>query len=113
MNSDDDAAEEKEEEYELPEELSSMMDDFTSHIRDLTPMEKKVMLCYMDGYEITDLPELLNVTINTVRKHNRSIYHKLNVGSKEELMIYLDILDRCNRLEPIENALGKDNSSKD
>lgn len=113
MNSDDDAAEEKEEEYELPEELSSMMDDFTSHIRDLTPMEKKVMLCYMDGYEITDLPDLLNVTINTVRKHNRSIYHKLNVGSKEELMIYLDILDRCNRLEPIENALGKDNSSKD
>ena len=37
----------------------------------------------------------------------------LNTASKEELMIYLDILDRCNRLEPIENALGKDNSSKD
>lgn len=98
---------------ELPEELSNMMDTFVGHIQELTPMERKVMLYYLNGYEITDLPELLGVTINTVRKHNRSIYHKLNVGSKEELMIYLDILDRCGRLEPIENALKEENPDKE
>lgn len=97
----------------LPEELSAMMDDFTGHIAELTPMERKVMLYYLDGYEIADLPDRLGVTINTVRKHNRSIYHKLKVGSKEELMIYLDILDRCGRLEPIEKALGRDSIDSD
>ncbi|MGI6205593.1 MAG: helix-turn-helix transcriptional regulator [Anaerovoracaceae bacterium] len=102
----DDGSEENIE--ELPEELSEMMDDFTSHIVELTQMERKVLLYYINGYEIADLPDLLGVTINTVRKHNRSIYKKLRIGSKAELMIYLDILDRCGRLEPIEESLGED-----
>jgi hypothetical protein len=59
----------------------------------------------MDGYDIADIPELASVTINTVRKHNRNIYSKLAIKSKEELMLYLDILQRCDMCDPIEEQL--------
>lgn len=63
------------------------------------------MSYYLDGYDISDLPDLINIFINTVRKHNRNIYQKLHIASREELMVYLDILDRCGRMDPIEKML--------
>jgi DNA-binding CsgD family transcriptional regulator len=89
----------------LPDELLVMLDDFSENIADLTSTERKVVSYYLDGYDIANLPELMDISINTVRKHNRNIYQKLNIASREELMIYLDILERCGRLEPIEKLL--------
>ncbi|MGN1388559.1 MAG: helix-turn-helix transcriptional regulator, partial [Bulleidia sp.] len=92
----------------LPAELLAMLDDFSENIAKLTSTERKIVSYYLDGYDIASLPELMNISINTVRKHNRSIYQKLHISSREELMVYLDILDRCGRLEPIENLLKED-----
>lgn len=89
----------------LPEDLGLLLNDFTHHIDDLTPAERAIVLYYLDGYEISEIPDLAGISINTVRKHNKNIYHKLQVASKEELMLYLDLLERCNMLEPIEKAL--------
>lgn len=90
---------------ELPEELALLLEDFTRHIQDLTPAEKGIVLNYLDGYEISEIPEIAGITINTVRKHNKNVYRKLQVSSKEELMLYLDLLDRCGMLEPVEKSL--------
>lgn len=89
----------------LPDELLVMLDNFSVNISKLTLTERKVVYYYLDGYDIASLPELMDISINTVRKHNRNIYQKLNVASREELMIYLDVLDRCGRLKPIEMLL--------
>ena len=90
---------------QLPSELLATLDDFSENISKLTPAERKIVSYYLDGYDISDVPRLMNVSINTVRKHNRNIYQKLNIASREELMVYLDIFDRCGRLDPIENML--------
>lgn len=92
-------------ESEIPKELSLMLDYFTEHIEELTSREAMVLLYYLNGYEISQLPELMGISINTVRKHNRNVYHKMGVNSKEELMMYLDVLERCNRLEEVEDEL--------
>ena len=89
----------------IPEALRIMLDDFTSRIGSLTQAESQILLYYMDGYDIADIPDLASVTINTVRKHNRNIYSKLAIKSKEELMLYLDILQRCDMCDPIEEQL--------
>ncbi|MGI6052851.1 MAG: helix-turn-helix transcriptional regulator [Bilifractor sp.] len=90
---------------ELPRELAVMLDGFSSHISELMPAERRIVLYYLDGYEIADIPDAAGITINTVRKHNKNIYRKLQIGSKEELMMYLDVMDRCGRLDPIEHVL--------
>ncbi|MEE8815985.1 MAG: helix-turn-helix transcriptional regulator [Lachnospiraceae bacterium] len=89
----------------IPEALRIMLDDFTSRIGSLTQAESQILLYYMDGYDIADIPELASVTINTVRKHNRNIYSKLAIKSKEELMLYLDILQHCDMFDSIEEQL--------
>ena len=55
----------------------------------------------MDGYEISEIPELACVSMNTVRKHNRNIYEKLGIKSKDELNLYLDLLKRCGRIDEL------------
>jgi DNA-binding CsgD family transcriptional regulator len=90
---------------ELPKELTVMLDNFAENMKDLTPAERRIVRFYLNGYEISEIPEIGGITINTVRKHNKNIYRKLHINSREELMMYLDILDRCGRLEPIEEML--------
>ena len=96
---------------QIPDELLVMLDSFNSGISKLTATEKKVVSYYLDGYEIADIPELIGISINTVRKHNRSIYQKLNIGSREELMIYLDVLERCGMLDPVEQVLSEEDEA--
>lgn len=97
---------------ELPMELTVMLDSFEEHVKDLTPAERKIVLYYLNGYEISQIPDLDGITINTVRKHNKNIYRKLQISSREELMMYLDILERCGRLDPIEAVLREKNEEK-
>lgn len=92
---------------QIPEELLVMLDSFNNSICKLTATERKVVSYYLDGYDIASIPELMGISINTVRKHNRSIYQKLNIGSREELMIYLDVLERCGMLDPVEQVLSE------
>ena len=56
---------------------------------------------YIDGHEIADIPDLAFISMSTVRKHNRSIYEKLGVASRDELMLYIDLLRRCGRLSEL------------
>lgn len=90
---------------ELPTELSMMLESFTDNVSSLTPAERRIVLYYLNGYEISDIPDLDGITINTVRKHNKNIYRKLQISSREELMMYLDVLERCGLLEPVETML--------
>nr|WP_283244136.1 helix-turn-helix transcriptional regulator [Luoshenia tenuis] len=77
------------------------MDQFVAGTTTLTPAERHIMRFYIDGHEIAEIPELAFISINTVRKHNKNIYRKLGVGTKEELMLYIDLLRRSNRLDEL------------
>ncbi|MBR6523763.1 MAG: helix-turn-helix transcriptional regulator [Clostridia bacterium] len=85
----------------LPYDIEEMFDEFSKKAEILTPTERSIIKYYADGKEINEIPELCFISINTVRKHNANIYKKLEVGSKEELMLYIELFKRCGRLEEL------------
>ena len=83
-------------------EVLNMLGSFVDRIATLTPAERNILQYYIDGYEIAEIPGLAFISIYTVRKHNKNNYRKLAVSTKEELLLYIDLLRRSNRLVEIE-----------
>ena len=89
------------EQGELPPNIAELFDQFVSRKDLLTEAERNILRYYIDGYEIAQIPDLAFISMSTVRKHNRSIYEKLGVSSRDELMLYIDLLRRCGRLQEL------------
>lgn len=81
----------------LPHELQESLDRFLTGISDLTPAERNICDLYISGYGISEIPGKAFISMNTVKKHNKNIYRKLGVNSREELMLYVDLFFRCGR----------------
>ena len=89
------------EQGELPPNIAELFDQFIERKDLLTEAERNILRYYIDGYEIAEIPELAFISMSTVRKHNRNIYEKLGVASRDELMLYIDLLRRCGRLQEL------------
>lgn len=89
------------EQGELPPNIAELFDQFVERKNLLTEAEQNILRYYIDGHEISEIPELAFISMSTVRKHNRSIYEKLGVASRDELMLYIDLLRRCGRLSEL------------
>ena len=107
------------EQGELPPNIAELFDQFVARKDLLTEAERNIFRYYMEGHEIAEIPdlafismstvrkhnrsiyELAFISMSTVRKHNRSIYEKLGVASRDELMLYIDLLRRCGRLQEL------------
>ena len=88
-------------EEKLPENVAILFDKFAENAKQLSPAEWIVMKLYIEGCEIADIPDKAFISMATVRKHNRSIYEKLEVSSRDELMLYIDLFRRSNRLDEL------------
>ncbi len=86
---------------ELPPDMEKLFGDFAQKVTTLSAAERRILRYYIDGYDTADIPELAFVTINTVKKHNRSIYQKLHVSSRDELMLYIEMFRCCDRLHEL------------
>lgn len=86
---------------ELPPHMEEMFDTFADKAKTLTPAERRILNYYIDGYDIAEVPDLAFVSIHTVKKHNRSIYQKLEVASRDELMLYVELFRCCGRLKEL------------
>ena len=82
----------------LPADVQDLLDDFARRFSALTPTEQSVVRLYAEGHEVNEVAEVAFISIHTVRKHNANIYRKLDVGSREELVLYLEIFRRCGKL---------------
>ena len=71
----------------LPPGMEDMFQGFAEKAKALTSAERRILGYYIDGYEATDIPDLAYISIHTVKKHNHSIYQKLEVSSRDELML--------------------------
>ena len=91
----------------VPADLEQLFDSFAQAVTTLTSAERRILNYYIKGCEITDIPDLAFISINTVKKHNRSIYHKLNVASRDELMLYIEQFRRWGRLDELTGAVQK------
>ena len=88
-------------ESKLPPNIEELFNRFIERSKDLTLSERNILGYYVKGYETSEVPELACVSLNTVRKHNRNIYKKLDVNSKDELQLYLDLLMRCGKIDEL------------
>ena len=86
---------------ELPPDMEKLFRDFAEKATTLSAAERRILQYYIEGNDTADIPELAYVTINTVKKHNRSIYQKLHVSSRDELMLYIEMFRCCNRLHEL------------
>lgn len=82
-------------------DLEELFDIFADRVATLSAAELRIFRYYVEGHEIADIPELAFISINTVKKHNRNIYQKLAVSSRDEMMLYLEFFRRCGRLEQL------------
>lgn len=85
----------------LPPKIESFLTGFCERVQTLTPMERTVLQYYIDGYGIEEISKKAFISINTVKKHNTNINRKLNVSTREELKLYIEIFRRCGKLDEI------------
>ena len=85
----------------LPSGMEDLLQHFTQRAKTLSAAERRILNYYIDGYETADIPELAFISIHTVKKHNRSIYQKLEVASRDELMLYIELFRCCDRLDEL------------
>ena len=86
---------------ELPPDMEELFRSFAEKAKTLSAAERRILGYYINGYEIADVPDIAYISINTVKKHNRSIYQKLDVASRDELMLYIELFRCCGRLEEL------------
>ena len=82
----------------LPPDMDQLFRSFVEKAKTLSSAERRILQYYIDGHETADIPDRAFISIHTVKKHNRSIYQKLEVSSRDELMLYIELLRCCGRL---------------
>lgn len=87
---------------ELPPNMLELLDRFAANVKTLTRAEYNIFQYYMNGYQVSQIPEVAFISMSTVKKHNGNIYRKLGISSNDELMVYLDLFRRCDCLERLQ-----------
>ncbi len=91
---------------DIPQGVMESLELFIRRVPNLTDAEYAVFVHYINGHKIKEIPSLSYISENTVKKYNRSIYKKLGVATRDELMVYIDLLKRCDKINEV---LIKDN----
>lgn len=70
-------------------ELDKMQfEEFTDRLKTLSRAEREVFDLYIKGHTAKEISQMLYISINTVKSHNKKIYSKMNVNSRAELLAY-------------------------
>jgi len=85
----------------LPPGMEDMFRSFAQKAKTLSSAERRILNYYIDGHDIAEIPDLAFISIHTVKKHNRSIYQKLEIASRDELMLYIELFRCCGRLDEL------------
>ena len=88
----------------LPPGMEEMFRQFAEKAKTLSSAERRILNYYIDGHDIAEIPDLAFISIHTVKKHNRSIYQKLEIASRDELMLYLELFRCCGRLDELSSV---------
>ncbi len=75
----------------------SMLNEFIENVKKLSPAERSVFNLYVEGHTAKEIVEILYLSINTIKTHNKRIYSKLNVSSREELLVYINMLKELGK----------------
>jgi DNA-binding CsgD family transcriptional regulator len=73
---------------EVPEISENFLDIFIENTKALSRAETKVFNLYLEGYSAAEIISMLDISINTLKTHNKRIYSKLSVSSRKELLVW-------------------------
>ena len=88
----------------LPPDMEALFHAFAEKVATLSSAERRILDYYIEGHDPAEIPDLAFISIHTVKKHNRSIYQKLEVASRDELMLYIELFRCCDRLDELTPA---------
>jgi len=72
---------------------------FLNNIETLSKAERAVFNLYVKGFSAPEIAEELHVTIHTVKSHNRRIYAKLNISSRKELLLFINMMKPEDKIQ--------------
>lgn len=75
----------------------AILDEFAENTKRLSPAERSVFDLYVKGYAAKEIAEELCLSINTIKTHSKRIYIKLNVSTREELLLYINMLKEIGK----------------
>lgn len=67
---------------------------FTANLCKLTPREREIFDLYLGGRNGKEIRDVLCISENTLKYHNKHIYETLNVSSRKELLHYAAMLEK-------------------
>ena len=79
------AVEEKKYKKNNSEEFNEICRYIAEQLSNLTPTERKVYNCYIEGMSTKEVLKELNISENTLKFHNKNLYGKLGVSSRKQL----------------------------
>lgn len=83
----------------LPPNIEELFESFIERVEELTVSERRIFNYYVEGADAVEITEKAFISMSTVRKHSGNIYKKLNISSRDELMLYVDLFRRCGRMD--------------
>jgi len=69
-----------------------VLEQFVEKTKTLSPAERSVFNLSIQGLSAKEISERMFLSINTIKTHNKRIFAKLNIASKEELLLYINML---------------------
>lgn len=69
-----------------------VLEQFVEKTKSLSPAERSVFNLYVQGFSAKEIADQLFLSINTIKTHNKRIFSKLNIASREELLLYINML---------------------
>ncbi len=72
--------------------ITAQFNDFLKKLKTLSKAERAVFDLYAQGYSAQRITGILCLSMNTIKTHNRRIFMKLDVSSRKEMMVYVNML---------------------
>lgn len=79
-----------------------LFDDFISKVGTLTRTERELFQCYKDGKGTQEILACMYISLSTFKTHNSHIFQKLGISSRDELLLYIDLIRKSGKASEIE-----------
>jgi len=83
--------------YQEEDLSSAVLSSFISKIKTLSRAERAVLNLYAQGYNAKEIAGTLHLSINTIKTHTKRIYTKLEVSSRKELLLLVNMLKEAGK----------------
>lgn len=73
---------------------SDAYQQFLLYLHTLTAKEQEIFNLYKDGKSAREIQTLMNISENTLKYHNRNLYTKLGVSSRQQLLLFAALMKK-------------------